>query len=323
MTGGAGYIGSHTCKFLYQNGYEPVVYDNLVSGHRSFVKWGDFIYGDILDTKKLIEVFNTYQPVAVIHFAAFAYVGESVENPAKYYLNNVNGTLSLLEAMRISGMNQIVFSSTCATYGNPKETPIPESHPQNPVNPYGRSKLIIENILKDFSDAYGLNYVALRYFNAAGADSEGEIGEYHDPETHLIPLVMDTALGIREKVFVYGNDYDTKDGTCIRDYIHVTDLAAAHYAALKYLGNGGFSDIFNLGNGDGHSVSEIIEKTKIITAKDFKVKIVDRRDGDPSTLIGDATKAKKYLNWSPRYTDINDILLSSWNWHLKLKKNIY
>ncbi len=320
VTGGAGYIGSHACKFLHKNGYEPIVYDNLVSGHRSFVKWGDFIYGDILDTKKLIEVFNIYKPIAVIHFAAFAYVGESVENPAKYYQNNVAGTLSLLEAMRITKINRIVFSSTCATYGNPVELPIMETHPQNPINPYGKSKLMIENILSDYSDAYGLEYVALRYFNAAGADPEGEIGEWHDPETHLIPLVLDTALGKREKMYVFGDDYDTKDGTCIRDYIHVNDLASAHYAALKYLENGGLSDVFNLGNGEGYSVSEIIDQAKNITGKSIHTEKKTRRKGDPPVLIGDASKAESKLHWTPELDDIESIIKTAWNWHSKISK---
>jgi UDP-glucose-4-epimerase GalE len=315
VTGGAGYIGSHTCKLLFQQGYSPIVYDNLITGHRSSVKWGDFIYGDIQDSTKLIDVLRNYKPEAVIHFAAFAYVGESVTDPAKYYKNNLSGTLSLLEALRITGVNKIIFSSTCATYGEPVELPIPESHPQNPINPYGRSKLMIENILEDYSQAYQMKYVALRYFNAAGADPDAEIGEDHDPETHLIPLVLDAASGKREGISIFGDDYPTKDGSCIRDYIHVNDLGQAHLNALTYLIAGGTSNQFNLGNGRGFSVKEIIDTVKSVTGLDFPVSIKPRRAGDPPVLIGDASKAEKVLDWKPAIPKIEEIIETAWKWH--------
>ena len=314
VTGGAGFIGSHTCKILHQAGYNPIVYDNLITGHRLFVKWGDFIHGDINDGNRLIEVFNRYRPAAVVHFAAHAYVGESVVKPAIYYKNNVAGTLSLLEAMRLASIDKIVFSSTCATYGIPDDLPIKESHLQAPINPYGRSKLMIENILQDYRTAYEFNYVALRYFNAAGADPETEIGEDHDPETHLIPLVLETAAGKRDEIYIFGDDYETEDGTCVRDYIHVNDLASAHVKALEYLLNGGESDAFNLANGQGYSVQEIVDAAKSVTNVDFPVVIKPRRPGDPPTLIGDASKADKILGWKPEITNVEEIIDTAWRW---------
>ena len=256
-----------------------------------------------------------YNPKAVMHFAAYAYVGESVEKPSKYYHNNVAGTLTLLEAMRSCGIEKIIFSSTCATYGMPEQIPIPEDHPQNPINPYGRSKLMIEWILKDFAAAYDMRYISLRYFNAAGADPDAEIGEDHDPETHLIPLILDVAMGKRDHLEIFGTDYDTPDGTCIRDYIHVTDLADAHLLALKYLMNGGESRVFNLGNGNGFSVKEVIAAALKMTGCDIKCVESERRPGDPPILIGSSDKIKKSLGWNPVYYDLDAIIETAWRWH--------
>jgi len=317
VTGGAGYIGSHTCKLLAQQGFKPIAFDNLVYGHEWAVQWGPLEIGDLQDKARIDEVIKKYQPIAVIHFAAFAYVGESVDEPAKYYRNNVSGSLNLLESMKEHGVQHLIFSSTCATYGNPKSIPITEDHPQNPINPYGNSKLIMEQMMADFSHAYDLNYVALRYFNAAGADIEGQIGEDHDPETHLIPLVIEVALGQRSHIQVFGDDYDTPDGSCVRDYIHVTDLAQAHIQALNYLRNGGDSTAYNLGNGQGFSVKEIIEATQRVTGKEIKAVITERRPGDPASLVGDSSRIKQALNWQPQYADIDTILDSAWQWHKK------
>ena len=314
VTGGAGYIGSHTCKALSRAGFTPVTYDNLVYGHEWAVKWGVLEKGDILDTSRLSRVIATYKPLAVIHFAAFAYVGESVENPAKYYRNNVVGTLSLLEAMHNNGVDKIVFSSTCATYGIPERVPIAEDTPQQPINPYGRSKLMIEQILADYGDAYGLKSVSLRYFNAAGADPEGELGECHDPETHLIPLVLDTAAGRRPNITVYGDDYDTPDGTCIRDYIHVSDLAEAHVCAMIGLGERKLERAYNLGTGSGNSVMDVIDAGRRLTNRNFTVLKGARRPGDPASLVADASRANRDLGWLPKYTKIDDMIETAWAW---------
>ena len=286
------------------------------------MKWGPFEKGDILDSSRLLEVFEKYRPSAVIHFAAFAYVGESVESPGKYYTNNVAGTINLLEAMRLSGCNNIVFSSTCATFGEPENLPITELAGQNPINPYGRSKLMIEQILKDYDAAYNLKYVALRYFNAAGADPDCEIGEDHSPETHLIPLVLDAALGRRENIEIYGTDYDTPDGTAIRDYIHVTDLAEAHVKSLQMLKEKKESSQFNLGNGIGTSVKDIIDMVVRISGKKVPVIYGQRRAGDPPALVAGAAKASEELNWVPSYSDLETIIKTAWNWHSR-KSNIY
>jgi UDP-arabinose 4-epimerase len=315
VTGGAGYIGSHACKALAQEGYTPVAFDNLIRGNRWAVKYGPLELGDILDRAKLDEVFQRYQPKAVLHFAAYAYVGESVEDPGKYYRNNVAGTLTLLEAMRDHGVKKLVFSSTCATYGNPESTPITEDHPQRPINPYGRSKLIVEQMLRDFDQTHDIKSISLRYFNAAGADPEGEIGEAHDPETHLIPLILDVALGKRPFITVFGDDYDTPDGTCIRDYIHVTDLAEAHLLALHALEDGAQSAAFNLGNGQGFSVKEIIAEAERVTQRQIKSIIGPRRDGDPAALVGDSSLAMSKLNWKPELNHLGDIIHTSWEWH--------
>lgn len=317
ITGGAGYIGSHTVKLLKSKGYDLLVFDNLVYGHQYIIDrlQVDFIQGDLIDRALLDKIFQEYKIDAVIHFAAYAYVGESMENPAKYYRNNTVATLNLLEAMESAGVKNIVFSSTCATYGIPNEIPITESHPQNPINTYGYTKLVVEKMLADFQRAYDWEYVAFRYFNAAGASVDGLIGEDHNPEPHLIPLVLYTALGKRDSVSILGDDYPTPDGTCIRDYIHVEDLAQAHLLGVEYLLKGGKSDVFNLGNGNGFSVKEVIESAKKVTQKDFTVKVVDRRPGDPPILVGSSEKAREILGWQPQYPDIETIIRHAWQWH--------
>ena len=314
VTGGAGYIGSHCCKALSGEGFNPVTIDNLVYGHKKYVRWGEFFQGDVGNPADLKTCLSRYQIDAVMHFAAYALVGESVEDPLKYYENNLRGTIELLHAVLENGIKYFVFSSTCATYGNPEKTPIDEEHPLNPINPYGKTKRMIEEVLADYHSAYGLNFTSLRYFNAAGADPDGEIGEDRDPETHLIPLVLDVAAGKRPSIKVFGTDYATPDGTCIRDYIHVTDLADAHILALKRLMNGGGSGVFNLGTGQGFSVLEIIEHARKITARDITVENTDRRPGDPPVLIASNEKAVAELGWKPRYADIDDIISTAWNW---------
>lgn len=318
VTGGAGYIGSHACKALAAAGHTPVTYDNLVYGHERAIKWGPFEKGDILDFNRLGEVIGKYRPSAVIHFAAFAYVGESVTDPAKYYRNNVIGTLTLLDAMRAHDVAQIVFSSSCATYGIPKTIPISEDTEQRPINPYGATKLMVERILADYGAAYGLKSIALRYFNAAGADPDGEIGEYHDPETHLIPLVLDAAAGARPDITVLGDDYDTPDGTCIRDYVHVTDIAEAHVMALA--GIGGLRGAYNLGTGTGVSVSEVIAAARRVTKKDFAVVRGARRAGDPDRLLADPTRIRADLGWTPRHSSIDEMIATAWSWQVHGKK---
>jgi len=315
VTGGAGYIGSHVCKALATAGFLPVTYDNLVYGHRSAVRWGPFVHGDILDRAALDAVIRTWQPLAVMHFAAFAYVGESVTNPAKYYRNNVAGTLTLLEAMRDAGVGKFVFSSTCATYGLPNYVPISEDHPQNPINPYGASKLMIERMLQDFDTAHALRSISLRYFNAAGADPAGEIGEVHDPETHLIPLVLDAASGARPTVTVFGTDYPTPDGTCVRDYIHVTDLAQAHVLALQALHSGASTTAYNLGNGIGFSVRQVIDVAKHVTGLTVPIVFGPQRAGDPPALVGDASRIRAELGWTPQHSNLIDIIGTAWRWH--------
>ncbi len=317
VTGGAGYIGSHTCKSLHARGIEPVCYDNLVYGHREFVQWGPFEEGDITDIDRLCEVFEKYQPDALMHFAAYAYVGESVTDPMRYYHNNVHGSMTLLNAMRQCGIKQIIFSSTCATYGAPKTIPIPDDHMQEPVNPYGRSKLVIEHMLRDYATAYGIHACSLRYFNAAGSDPDGELGEWHEPETHLIPNVLLAAAGKRASITVFGNDYDTQDGTCVRDYIHVTDLAEAHVLALDALAAGPGLKTYNLGNERGYSVKDIIDAAREICGGDIPVEIGPRRAGDPPVLIADAGKAKSELSWQPKYDSLDAIIRTAWNWFKK------
>ncbi len=316
VTGGAGYIGSHFVKYLVKNNFSPIVLDSLVRGHREAVdKSIPFENVDLLDNVELEKVINKYKPEAIVHFAAFAYVGESVENPELYYTNNVVGSFNLIKAAVKNNIKKFVFSSTCSIYGNPDRVPISETEPAKPINPYANTKLVIEMMLKDFEYKYGLKHVCLRYFNAAGADPEGEIGESHSPETHLIPIVLEAALGKREKVFVFGNDYDTEDGTCIRDYIHVMDLAEAHLKALLYLDKENTSsEIINLGTGVGNSVLEIINKAEEITGKKINYEITARRPGDPAILVADNKKARELLNWKPE-TKIEGILSTAWKWH--------
>jgi UDP-glucose 4-epimerase len=320
VTGGAGYIGSHAVLALQSVGYDVVILDNLVYGHRDLaesVLKVELIEGDTNDRALLDKLFADRQIDAVIHFAAYAYVGESVSHPDKYYRNNVLGTLTLLEAMVAANVKKIVFSSTCATYGVPEVVPIPEDHPQNPINPYGATKLMVERILQDFDVAYGLKSVSFRYFNAAGADPQGRLGEDHQPETHLIPLVLMAALGKRSDISIFGTDYPTPDGTCIRDYIHVSDLADAHILGLKYLLAGGVSDRFNLGNGLGFSVQAVIDKAREVTGRPIVAVAHDRRPGDPPALVGSGDKARKVLGWQPQYADLGLILQHAWQWHQK------
>ncbi len=320
VTGGAGYIGSHACKALARAGYTPVAYDNLVYGHEWAVKWGPFEKGDILDGARLGEVVGKYRPAAVMHFAAYAYVGESVADPGKYYRNNVVGTLSLLDTMRAHGVDQFVFSSSCATYGIPETVPISEDAPQRPISPYGASKLMVEQILSDYGAAYGLKSVALRYFNAAGADPDGETGEDHNPETHLIPLVLDAAAGARDGVTILGDDYATPDGTCIRDYIHVSDIAEAHVLALKGLAGGKLRKAYNLGTGVGISVSEVIEAACRVTRRNIPLVRGPRRSGDPAALWADASRIRSEMGWAPRQSSIDELIRTAWCWHLKGRK---
>jgi UDP-arabinose 4-epimerase len=317
VTGGAGYIGAHACKALAKAGYEPVAYDNLVYGHREAVRWGPFVEGDIGDRAKVAETIRRHSIAAVMHFAAFAYVGESVEQPEKYFQNNVVNTLAMLEAMRATDAKEIVFSSTCATYGLPEQMPIREDTPQRPVNPYGETKLMIERALHWYGAAHGLRSVALRYFNAAGADPDGEIGEDHNPETHLIPLILDAAAGRRPHIGVFGTDYPTPDGSAVRDYIHVQDLADAHVRALGYLADGGESRAFNLGTGHGHSVRETIAAARRVTGRPIPSKDSPRRPGDPPVLVADAVLAKEKLGWVPALGALEQIIGTAWAWHQK------
>ena len=317
VTGGAGYIGSHACKALVKAGYVPISYDNLSKGHAHAVKWGPLETGDILDGDRLDQVFRHYQPSAVMHFAALAYVGESVDHPMDYYHNNVVGTLTLLNRMLHHGTKHFIFSSTCAIYGNPIEIPITEDHKKEPVNPYGNTKLVVERMLADLAAINKLKFVSLRYFNAAGADPDGDAGENHDPETHLIPLVLQTAAGTRTHIDIYGNDYDTPDGTCIRDYLHVTDLVDAHIRALEYLLNNGKSNFYNLGTEKGYSVNEIINRARQVTGKVIDVNSAPRRPGDPSALVAGSSKIKRELGWTLKYSDLDSILTSAWDWQMK------
>ena len=315
VTGGAGYIGSHTCKALSNQGYLPVTLDNLVYGHRWAINWGPFVQGDLVDQSTLRRVFNDYPIKGVIHFAAYAYVGESMSLPEKYFRNNVINTLNLLEAMREAGVRHIVFSSTCATYGIPTEVPIPEHHAQHPINPYGESKLFVEKALHWHDAAHGLRYAALRYFNAAGADPDGEIGEDHEPETHLLPLAIEAALGGRERLDIFGTDYPTPDGTAIRDYIHVTDLAAAHVKAMDHLLAGGSSLKLNLGTGCGHSVRQVVEMVERVGLRPVPVRESPRRPGDPPSLVAAPSQANAVLGWRPQYSDLRQIVETAWRWH--------
>jgi UDP-glucose 4-epimerase len=314
VVGGAGYIGSHMVKMLLGRGYGVMTLDNLSTGHRDAVLGGEFILGDLADRALLDKLFSERGIDGVMHFASFIQVGESVQNPARYYENNVVNTLNLLDAMVAHDVKRFIFSSSAAVYGEPIRVPIDETHPKNPINPYGRSKWMVEQILADYDRAYGLKSVSLRYFNAAGADPEGRLGERHQPETHLIPLVLQAASGRRESVQVYGRDYDTPDGTCIRDYVHVTDLCEAHLLALDRLLQGGASAAFNLGNGNGFSVQQVIDTACEATGKAIPVKDAPRREGDPARLVADAALARKELGWNPRYDELETIVRHAWQW---------
>jgi len=317
VTGGAGYIGSHACKALAGAGFQPVVFDNLSRGHREAVRWGPLVEGDLADRQRLCAALIEHKVEAVMHFAAYAYVGESVADPALYYRNNLGGTLSLLEAMREAGVGEIVFSSTCATYGIPDGVPIREDAPQRPVNPYGETKLAIERALHWYAAAYGLRSVSLRYFNAAGADPEGEIGEHHEPETHLVPLVLQAALGHGPHIEIYGTDYPTHDGTAIRDYVHVCDLAIAHLRALERLRGGGGSAAVNLGTGQGHSVREVIAAAELASGRKVLARAAPRRPGDPPALVADPSLAGEILGWHPQHSDLDTIIRTSLAWHTR------
>jgi len=314
VTGGAGYIGSHAAKALARAGYEVVVYDNFVAGHRAAARFGALVEGDITDVSAVRAALKRYNIFAVMHFAAFLDVGESVREPAKYYRNNVNGAISVLEAMAEESVAHFVFSSTCATYGEPIETPIAETHPQRPINSYGESKLAVERSLPHFERAYGMDYVALRYFNAAGADPDGEIGEDHHPEIHVIPRAIDAATG-GPGLQVFGDDYPTPDGTCLRDYVHVSDLADAHVRALEAIVETGKSGAYNLGTGRPHSVREVIDTVQRVTGNSVPWTLAPRRPGDPAVLYAAPTKAQTELHWTPRYGDLETIVRTAWNWH--------
>ena len=308
VTGGAGYIGSHTVKLLNAAGIEPVVYDNLSTGNLSALRWGPLVHGDILDTALLTRTLMEHRPEAVIHFAGSAYVGESVEDPSKYYRNNVSGTSSLLDACRLAKVDKVIFSSSCAVYGVPSLLPIKETTARQPINPYGRSKLIGENMLEDFSNAYGLRYVALRYFNACGADPDGELGEWHTPETHLIPKALLAAMRLAPSLPVFGDDYDTPDGTCIRDFIHVLDLARAHVMALDHLNRGGDSLAVNIGTGKGSSIRDILSTIARVTGRQVPVEMHPRRPGDPPSLYADTTLARQIFGFVPHYSDLDTVV---------------
>jgi UDP-glucose-4-epimerase GalE len=314
VTGGAGYIGSHTAKALSAAGFCPIVLDDLSRGHASAVKWGPFISADIADSLQVRRIIEKHDVKAVLHFAASAYVSESMTAPRKYFLNNVRNTLGFLEGVADSGVNQIVFSSTCATYGIPEGVSIAEEHPQRPVNPYGDSKLFVERVLHWYAQAYGLRFVTLRYFNAAGADPQGEIGEQHDPETHLIPRVIQAALGRLPEIEIFGNDYDTPDGTAVRDYVHVSDLADAHVLALQHLLRGGPNCALNLGTGRGHSVREVIDAVEKVSGRKVQTRILPRRQGDPPVLVARSSRAREILNWSPRRSSLETIVRTALRW---------
>jgi UDP-glucose-4-epimerase GalE len=315
VTGGAGYIGSHTAKALANAGHEPLVLDNLRAGHRWAVKWGRLLEWDLSDTELLPQFLEKEGVEAVMHFAANLLVGESVQNPRKYYWNNVVNTLRLLDAILEAGVKRIVFSSSAAVYGNPQQVPIPEDHPKEPVNPYGETKLAMERALQWYGNAYGIKWTALRYFNAAGADPDGELGEAHDPEAHIIPLTIKAALGERPHVEIYGTDYPTPDGTAIRDYIHVTDLGDAHVRALGYLADGGESRAFNLATGQGYSVREVIDTVGKICPRPAPFRESPRRAGDPPVLVADASHAGTILGWKPQRSGLETIIQDAWKWH--------
>ncbi len=315
VTGGAGYIGSHVVKELLATEHKVVTYDNLQKGHRQAVWGGEFVRGELGNKDKLAEVISDYNIEAVIHLAADSLVGESMENPSKYYQNNFVNGLNLLEVMCEYDIKKIVFSSTAAVYGAPEEVPITEEEAKTPTNVYGRTKLYFEQLLKDYEAAYGLNHISLRYFNASGADESGKIGEDHTPETHLIPIVLEKALGLRDELAIFGTDYPTRDGTCVRDYIHVTDLARAHILAVEALEQGTESAAYNLGSGDGYSVKEVIDTASRVIGREIEAKEGARRSGDPATLIASSKKIKQDLGWQPEYGDLETIIATAWKWH--------
>jgi UDP-glucose-4-epimerase GalE len=319
VTGGAGYIGAHVCRALAGCGFLPVVYDNLSNGHADAVKWGPLEFGDLDDSLRLESVIRNHHPVAVIHLAGLIAAGDSVMAPATFYQNNLRATLTLLEAMRASGIHRIVFSSSAGVYGEPEFTPISERHPHRPISPYGATKAMVERILADYAVAYGVRSVSLRYFNAVGAAPEGEIGEAHRHETHLVPLVLDVAAGLKPHVQIFGDDFPTPDGTCIRDYVHVCDLADAHVLALSHLEQCAGAEAFNLGSEKGASVREVIDATARITGKPIPVRVNPRRPGDPARLIADATRAKRRLGWCPGYDSLDQQISSAWKWHLQYR----
>jgi UDP-arabinose 4-epimerase len=314
VTGGAGYVGSHCCKEFAAQGWKVVVYDNLFRGWRDLVRWGELVEGDILDRERLQSAIAAAKPDVLAHFAALTYVGESVADPAVYYRNNTLGTFNILEAMRAEGVDKMIFSSTAATFGEPRQVPMPEDHPQQPINPYGWSKLMVERMMADYAQAYGLRFAALRYFNAAGASPDGDIGERHEPETHVIPLAARGALRSDYQFTIFGDDFDTRDGTCVRDYIHVSDLGRAHAAAAEYLMNGGAAEFFNLGTGEGTTVKEIADAIERVSGKPLPRKIGPRRAGDPPVLIASNAKAKAKLGWEPTQSSIDQIVQSAWRW---------
>lgn len=318
VAGGAGYVGSHTCLTLAEQGFTPIVFDNFTNGHREFVQWGAAVEGDIRDRAALNAAIEKYKPVGVMHFAALIEVGESVKAPADFYENNVAGALNLIRATMSAGIRAFVFSSTCATYGMPVKLPMDETHQQVPLNPYGLSKLMVEQILSDLRTYSDFPSIALRYFNAAGADPEGRIGEWHDPETHAIPIALDNALGVRSGFSINGNDYDTRDGTCVRDYIHVLDLADAHVRALKAQLDGSMGGFYNLGTGEGTTVKELLDAVIRITGREFEIGSGPRREGDSPTLVADNAKARDELGWVPA-RGLDEIITDAWNWHLKLR----
>ena len=315
IAGGAGYIGAHANKRLAAKGCETVVYDNLSQGYREFARWGHFVEGDLADRESLRRCFQTYPIEAVLHYGAMIEVGESVKRPSAFYRNNVVNTLNLLDVMVEHDVKQFIFSSSCAVYEPSSSLPMAEDQRLRPATAYGKSKFMVEQILEDYEKAYGIRFVCLRYFNAAGADPSGEIGEWHHPETHLIPIVLQAAAGRRDDFSIYGTDYNTPDGTCIRDYVHVNDLADAHILALEYLKQGGGSDIFNLGNTTGYSVRDVINAAERVTGKSIRVTLQARRLGDAQVLIGNAEKARKILGWQPQYTDLESIIRTAWKWH--------
>lgn len=317
VTGGSGYVGSHAAKALARAGFHPIILDNLSTGHVELARWGTFEKGDVGDDLRVKTLFARYPISAVMHFAAHAYVGESMGDPGRYYLNNVGKSLVLLEAMRASGVKLFIFSSSCAVYGTPLSLPLKEDHPKNPLSPYGKSKQMVEEILEDYCRAYGFRAVCLRYFNASGADPEGETGELHDPETHLIPLALRAGMREGEALRVFGSDYPTADGTCVRDYVHVSDVAAAHMLALDYLEKGGESGVFNLGNGNGFSVRQVIQVAERVRGEKIRLASAGRRPGDPPVLISDSTKARRVLGWEPAIPDLETIIASAWTWEQK------